>query len=228
MGIIVEKLDISFILDQIEEQESIITLQNCLLLEATSNYPDTLISITATPPNNNWYKTHEELHKQGLYMPTIRQFVDFIKLLKTGKAFNSDGTRVPSLELEQILNENIASNFPWKTEWLDAEFKVISGISYINYNHRTINGQLEPQNSEPLLPILKQNINLEYWLNNATSQGLPQTNSSNKDTPYLVLMSDKDYVAGIGVDSVGVSMNIIKSPIGTNFCCGVRPCAPKI
>ena len=122
----------------------------------------------------NWYGAHEELHKQGLQMLTIPEFIGFIKYLK--KEYQN------RKEAKQILDEILTVRNPWRAEWLDASFKVINEKLHINYNHRTINGELKPGNSEPLEDCLMENktpgIDLDYWLNNPTKQGLPR-----KDTP---------------------------------------------
>jgi len=83
-------------------------------------------------------------------------------------------------ELRRIYNEIAEVRDPWRAEWLDADFKVINEILHINYNHRTVNAELKPQNSEPLENCLMENktpgIDLEAWLKNANRQGLPPTN----------------------------------------------------
>jgi len=120
----------------------------------------------------NWYGAHEELHKQGLQMLTIPEFIEFIKYLKNGYQNRE--------EARQILDEILTAREPWRAEWLDAYFKVINGELHINYNHRTINGELKPGKSELLEDCLMENklpdIDLRYWLKNATSQGLPSEN----------------------------------------------------
>lgn len=64
----------------------------------------------------NWYQAHEELHRQGLQMLTIRQFVDFILYLKQNKS------NIP--EAERILGEILTPREPYRFggEWLDARF----------------------------------------------------------------------------------------------------------
>lgn len=108
----------------------------------------------------SWYRAHEELHKQGLQMLTIRQFIDFVLYLKEN----------PSMpDAKKILDEILTRRKPYGAEWLDAYFgseKKMEGLSiedvtddfewddkrsnydttpnkkseklYIHYNHRTI------------------------------------------------------------------------------------------
>jgi len=167
----------------------------------------------------NWYEAHEELHKQGLQMLTIPEFIEFIKYLKQN----------PNQENDKVLDEVLTVRKPWRFEWLDANFKVINKKLHINYNHRTINGELKPLNSEPLEDCLMEDnvlgIDLEYWLNNPTKQGLP-----GKDTPDGKLycwcpMKDNNSVAGLYADSVGAILSYCLNPILSGSALGVFACA---
>ncbi len=48
-------------------------------------YHDTLVSMEKNHHNKNWSQAHEVLHQEGAFMLTMRQYVDFINLLKSGK-----------------------------------------------------------------------------------------------------------------------------------------------
>jgi len=202
-----------------------------ILLEATSHYQDTLISTTNTLHGKNWYQAHEELHKQGQHMPTLRQFVDFLKLLKSGKAFDGKGDKISSNNLEQIFKEIIEVRLPWRSEWLDAGFKVINGVLHINYDHQTIDGQLQPQTSESLQSYLEQSkkpgISLDDWLNNATHQGLPSTNIPKGRLWYWAPMRDNKSGVRFGAGSGGAILVCYGGPRGSSSSLGVRPCAKK-
>jgi len=208
-----------------------IILSDYILMEATDNYPDTLISTTSILQGNNWYKTHEELHKQGLYMPTLKQFADFLKVLKTGKVFDGQGKRLPSTRLEQIFNKITKVRKPWRAEWLDANFEARGGVKYIDYNHRTINGQLQPQNSEALQSYLGENraqgIDLEYWIENSTFQGLPPTNTQDGNLYYWKPKTSNDSVAWFIACSDRVVLTCCGGSKGISPSLGVRPCAEK-
>ena len=52
------------------------------------------------------------------------QFADFYLLLKSGQAQDGTGRQVPKEELENILDEIFTIRDPWRSEWIDADFKV--------------------------------------------------------------------------------------------------------
>ena len=60
----------------------------------TYTYPDLYVSMGKKHHNANWFDAHGLLAKEQASMLTIRQFVDFITLLKTGNAFDSAGAKV--------------------------------------------------------------------------------------------------------------------------------------
>lgn len=166
--------------------------------------------------NLNWYDAHKALHEQDLQMLTIKQFVEFIKYLKQNKRNIQ--------ESESILDEILTTRNPWRSEWLDAKFEDKNNQSYINYNHRTINGELQPQVIEPLEQCLMKDkipgINLEYWLNNATSQGLPPKNNPKGDLHYWCPINE--YVARFGADSDGAVLYCFRLPQYSYSALGVR------
>ncbi len=132
-----------------------------------------------TLQNHNWYDAHKELHKQGLRMPTIPQFVEFINYLKNGYSNRQ--------EADSILDEILTVRSPWRAEWLDAKFEK-SGQMNINYNHQVKGDNIVPQTQEKLENYLAKDktpgIDLDDWLNNPTKQGLPSSKSKNGDLYY--------------------------------------------
>jgi hypothetical protein len=115
----------------------------------------------------NWYSTHEELDKQGMKMPTIYQFKEFLRYLHEN----------PNEEYTGIYNEIVEVRSPWRGEWLDAGFEITNNVRKIYYNHRIVSGELVAGNSERLdrnTLMEDKSIDLEYWLRNSTKQGLPK------------------------------------------------------
>jgi len=166
----------------------------------------------------DWYQTHKELHKQGLQMLTIPEFIEFIKYLKNGYQDRK--------EAEQILDEILPGRKPWRAEWLDANFKVINEKLHIDYNNRMINGKLKPLSSELLEDCLMEDkilgINLDYWLKNPTKHGLPR-----KDTPYGKLcywcpMKNNNSVITFLVNSGMLGLDCGRDPGDSGSSIGVR------
>lgn len=141
-----------------------------------------------TLQGKNWYETHKELQSNGLSMPTIPEFIEFLKYAK----INS-----PELykEITEVRN-------PWRANWLDADFKVKGKYLYINYNHvLDSKGNLVPKNSEildknTLMSDRTPGISLENFLEqNHTSQGLPSKKVKSGDLYYWNPRSDNNSVA---------------------------------
>ena len=208
-----------------------ITLEKYLVLEGKTHgsysYPDILVSTERTHYNKNWHQAHEALHHEGSFMLKIRQFADFLSLLKSGKAYYASGDKAGTQTLNSILDEILAVRDPWRGEWLDADFKVINNTLHINYNHKFINSQLQPGYSEPLEECLMENkppgISLDYWLRNATSQGLPPVKTPNGDLWYWAApASDNNFVAWFGSNAGGARLDCSGGPSGSDSSLGVR------
>lgn len=170
------------------KQETIITPvtniqnpQNYLILEGRTHknyfYPDLLVSMEKYHHNENWNTCQEVLHKGNAFMLTIRQFVDFIKLLKTGKAFNGKGKQADKATLDKILDEM----FNGGSEWLDAKYNGPINQLKITY-HKIKNGNIK-EITEPLEDCLMKACN-HIDINSANSQGLPTKESSNSRINY--------------------------------------------
>ena len=189
------------------------------------SYPDIGVAVERTHHDKDWYQAHEALHHEGSFMLTIRQFVDFLSLLKSGKAYYASGDKAGTQTLNSILDEILAVREPWRLEWLDADFKVINNTLHINYNHKLTNNQLQPQYSEPLEDCLTQNklpgIGLNYWLRNATSQGLPPVKTPNGDLWYWAPASNNS-VAGFVSDAGAAWLYCCREPSGSDSSIGVR------
>jgi hypothetical protein len=112
----------------------------------------------------NWNQTHEELQKENLRMPTIPQFLEYLKFLQNGYQDRSEALTI----LDDVLKVG-----NWRSEWLDAKFDEINGQMVISYNHRIVNNVLKAQNeNEVLLPdYLKEDCWADIF-GSANVQGL--------------------------------------------------------
>ena len=153
----------------------------------TYSYPDILIAIDRVHLGKNWTECQETLAEEGSFMPTPRQYVDFLSHLKSGKVYDGTGARVDSGKISAILDDILTVRDPYRVEWLDAKFTQQRNQWYITYHKIKSNGNLE-EVTEPLQECLMSDklpgISLDYWLKNATSQGLPTKGTENGSLYY--------------------------------------------
>ncbi len=127
-----------------------------------------------------WAETQFKLQSKKLRMPTIHEFKEFLKYLK-----NDYPNRA---EADSILDDILTIRGPWRAEWPDARFEEKNGILHISYGHKVQGTQLVAQCSMPLEACLMKDktpgIDLEDWLNNSTSQGLPKQDIKNGTLYY--------------------------------------------
>jgi len=213
------KIDESILEKNVKETVDVPSLDGYIYVPPINLY----VAKEKTLHGKDWYQTHKELHKQGLQMLTIPEFIKFIKYLKGGIRHPRYQDRE---EAKQILDEILTAREPLRGEQLDASFKVINGELYINYNHRTINGELKPGKSEPLEDCLMKDkgpgIDLDYWLKNPTKQGLPRKNTPGGKLDYWFPLGDDNSVAGLYVNSHEASLSCCWGPGSPDSRVGVR------
>jgi len=163
----------------------------------------------------DWENAHRELHKQNLRMPTIPQFVKFLKYLRTDQT--AENTRV--------YKEITEARDPWGLEWLDAKFYAKGDDLGVAYNPIVdSHGDLVAQNHEKLEGHLMQGkrpgISLGHWLNNPTKQGLPQADARQGDLWYWHPRAGS--VTCFAVDPVGAGLGCNTDPGSSNSRIGVR------
>ena len=121
----------------------------------------------------SWNNTQLLIQNDGMRMPTIPEFIEFVKYIKSPEGQKKE--RLAKIILENILfinqyEENI------KHEWLDAKFVMIAGKMCVNYHSFDNNGKIIKKQEE-LEPYLggdvTPGIDLNQWLKNHTKQGLP-------------------------------------------------------
>ncbi|MBU3906790.1 MAG: hypothetical protein KKA64_00910 [Nanoarchaeota archaeon] len=160
----------------------------------------------------------------------LRQFVDFLKLLKSGKAFNAKGDKIDSKELENILNEIIQIRASWRSEWIDGDFKTKEineeNIVYLNSNHILQNGVLIPQYSEVLKDYLNLDktpgIDFDKWIDNATEQGMPRANIKKGQLYYWAPNLDNNSVSRFDANSDRADLYCYRDPSDSYSHLGVR------
>ena len=211
------------IVSSIQNPESYITLP--ARKHGSYEYPEIFVAKERTLQGKNWYEAQEALSAENKFMPTIKQYVDFLSLLKSGKAYDGNGAFVSKQELDSILDDILTVRNPWRAEWLDAQFSKQGQRLYISY-HKFKQGKLE-QVTESLQEYhLMQDklpgISLDDWLQNATEQGLPS--SRTKKGSLYFWHPRENHVAGFVADSNGASLYCYGDPRVSDSALGVREC----
>lgn len=168
-----------------------------------------------TSSGENWYSAHKTLQSQGKRMPTIPEFVEFLRYVRVN---------FPGI-YNNITKQDVLSY----GEWLDAYFEKKGRNLFINYNHVIDkNGNLVPKNSEIIekRTLMKdkssqvfhhyffrdpqyEGISLDdYVNNNHTSQGLPHKKVRLGDLNYICPKMDKDSAAVFFADSKETVFNL--------------------
>ncbi len=132
--------------------------------------------------NESWDSAWKNLEREGLKMPTIYQFKEFLRYLKENPQGTMDAS---SKEIESILDEILTARDPWRSEWLDAYFEVKEYGGYISGMHIMTENKSK---SEVLDDYLDQDrtpgIDLYHWLYNSNKQGLPKEKAKKGDLNY--------------------------------------------
>lgn len=157
----------------IDEAEKYIRLEGRKI--GSYDRPDLLISMDKYHPSKNWDEAHEELKKEDGFMLNMRDFADFLNLLRSGKAYDGKGDKIDKARLNEILNDITEVRTPWRAEWIDHLYADKGKTTSVTY-HIADNGSLK-EVTEPLEDCLRDDrtpgIDLEDWLDDANNQGLP-------------------------------------------------------
>ena len=203
-------------------------------------YGDTLVSMQRSHLGENWSESWDSLKSDGAYMLNIRQFVDFLKLLRSGRAFDGDGNSIQLSRLNGLYEEITEVRDPWRSEWLDAKFSMQAvgkkwvGLVNKNAMHITYH-TADPQGvltevTEPLDPYLASNktpgINLDNWRMSATKHGLPAEDNPDGGLYYWQPVDGRG--ARFDADSGRAYLDCNEGPAYRVAELGVRPARAKI
>jgi len=170
---------------------------------------------------------HEQamwLVEQLGYPLSLRTGVDFLKELRDGargtkEVFDGSGNRITDTSrLERAYKEITEVRVPYRAEWFSDKF----GDNTITHNIIKPDGTMQ-EVTEPVDGLIEDKtpgINLDYWLNNATPQGLPPVNTPDGNLYYWKPVNGR--VAGFYADSVGVCLDCIRYPDDSGSALGVR------
>jgi len=218
--------------ERAQEEASIPSPEQYILLPGRAHgsyeYPDTLIAKGRSIQSKKWQEAQDALKAEGKFMPTIRQYADFLNLLKSGNAYDGEGHAIAKSELDSILDDIIPVRDPWRAEWLDASFSEQGEQFYIKYHKFNSAGRLE-QVQEPLQESLMQDktpgIDLEDWLQNANEQGLPPPEAREGSLYYWYPKDGR--VAGFVAFSGRADLDCDGGPQDSDSALGVRACAAR-
>ena len=196
------------------------------------SYPDTLLSIERQYKGKNWFDSHKALSDTGFYMPTLRQFVDFLALLRSGTVRDGNAQSLPPRRVSELFEDITAVRDPYRGEWLDADFKESPGGLMMNYGHRIdAQGKLVQQYTQPVTPCLMQDknpgIDLVDWIAKATATGLPPSDVKSGTVWYWFPRSDNMSVARFNANSGRAGLYCDGDPADTDARLGVRAAREK-
>ena len=161
----------------------------------------------------SWNECHEILSKEDAFMPTIYHFKEFLKYMRE----NPNGTNDASgSEIETILDEILTVRDPWRAEWLDAKFEKRKDGLYL------LTKQGSPEKLTDYLDKTRNpGIDLDDWLENANSQGLPSSKTKDGKLYYYAPVDGR--VARFDADSDGAYLGCDDGvPVSRSDSLGVR------
>jgi len=184
---------------------------------------DLYLARERTFQGKNWQETHRGLQSNGERMPTIPEFIEFLKYV-----------RVMFPKIYEEINEKRMGN-PWKGEWLDADFQKRGEDIYIHsYHVLNSDGNLAPQNSEIVdkdtlmsdrTPFPSNNgMSLDDFLEtDHTKQGLPSKDVKSGDEYYF--HPTGEFKIGTIFDRAGLNCGRGLTPFEGHPSLGVRAVA---
>lgn len=173
--------------------------------DAAEDNPETLDNYIAIPTNLSdvkllvskkrkhfycdWEDAHRELHEEEHCMPTIRQFVDFIRYLRSDRVYDGTGARVSQEETNSIL-DSIMKPKGSCGEWLDAAFalkwnrKKSKEVPTFLYNHKVDDRLVKYTEHAQLEDYLTSSFSTNLF-DNSNEYGLPISKDLNGEINYI-------------------------------------------
>lgn len=198
------------------------SLASYIILDGESygeyKYPDLLVNMLVGDYGKTWEESHKVLHTKDSLMINPIQFWDFRDLIKSGKVYDGNGSKVPRAVLKAINDEIFKVRTPLRAEWLNAKFRLIDEKWQMSYDNRIINGKLKSLVSEPLEDCLMQDgyINLR----SINRQGMPTRQAKKSEICYMPPLDGA--VARFVAYSAGADFDCSKSHLSAGSGCGVR------
>ncbi len=169
--------------------------ENLIILPAKStpryNYPDLYISthLIDTVSGWKWEEAIQFAFEKELYILTPREFVDFLDLLRSGnQVYDGSGRQISADRISEITNEIFGGGRIHSYELFDTRYRNIDGQIHAVSANGYIDERVQGLDTKPLAPHLmgeKLQISLDYWLANATEDGLPPVETPCGDLRYF-------------------------------------------
>lgn len=163
--------------------------ENLIMLPAKSapgyNYPDLFISMRLLDVVGwDWRTAFTSASENNFCILTPREFVDFLNLLKSNKPiYDGNGRKIHEDRICAINDEIFKRDRTHSYEVLDTYYRRIGEHRQMQAisGHVYIDDEVRGLNTKPLAPHLmgeKLQISLDYWLANATEDGLPPADTT--------------------------------------------------
>ena len=168
---------------------------------------------------------------------TTRQGLDFLALLNSAQAKDLEGNLLGEKECKRVIREILGKENPWRSEWLDANFKYLdskgkpiteNGTFYLDRSHKLQNGILVPSR-EIMLPYLEESkwLELNSLLADSNSQGIPNPSvKAGQDIYFYKPSKDNNSVARFGADSGRAGLDCLRDATNADSSLGVRFASP--
>ena len=164
---------------------------------------------------------------------TLRQYADFLKLLKSKKAYDGNGMKIDPKILENIFNDITQAKSPWRAEWIDGEVLYRNNEWYLAQSHiLDAQGNLIPQYIKPLDECLMEDktpgIILDQWIKNPTKQGFPRKNIQPGDVYCMGPDKDNNSAVRIFASEDGLNLGFDGDKLFRSRDLGIRLVLDKI
>jgi len=167
--------------------------------------------------NSNYNECQESLHKENSKMLTIPEFKEFLNYTKDN--------------FLDIYNEITEIRNPWRSEWLDADFKVENRDLFVHYHvfeNNNIVRKKEKLDKDILMEDKTPGISLDGWLKDSIKQGLPKQNIASGNLYYWFPRSDNNSVAWFSAAVDGAYLVCDRSPSVRGSSLGVRAAKQRV
>jgi len=201
--------------------------ENYVILEGRSHktfsYPNLLVSMERSHYNLTWLETLKILHQEDSVMLNLRQYIDFLNILKSGTAYDANGDRIFEEKVVEILNNIYAVRDPWRAEWLNNKFTIRGETTTIDYYKFNSDDQpiIMPDKLDQDTLMEDKQIDLDEWLSDANTQGLPRKDIARGNVYFWYLREGG--ATWFNANSGAIDLILHGSPSFLATWLGVRP-----